>query len=730
MNAGYTSASIRISACFTRSGLPLMFPIACFTYFLSLSVFVSCSYHSAIPILGHFSSNDRQSLSVFFDLNIPDSARDHTKLYHTLMGFHSIDENIKDKVKSCSPLLSAITTTDFALHHAYGLARLGLPDCKISTYELKEFASKKLAGELSAEELYNVVTAMAEAKLQVDTSSVLRMANKIKAKDTSPTTMAFIFQTVAQLNISKTTLEPFLSSVPDVLNQADELDGRQLFFDKGLYTTALVAKSISDLIIANGGMIGVSEQQLVKLINFIQTRLHSTNLRAAAHLVAALKALATNPHLAPVVLRSGKIMASAGVVDHEHPKIQLQLVTLWGDKSYEPAELKLIAGGLYSIQDPNKPPTLVGPAERGAFQANDNSRYELSLGTSDSSPPPRGLYELEVTAQWARQQEKRQLLGVTAAKIPVRILCEAEVVDPVITLADAANEKHVQDIVLTSGKAYVSPIGDGAIDVDFGYQLTVGLRLVDKANRDTPLTAHQMFLQLTHLDMDHSVTFMFTENAAVGIANAKAYRLYLNPENFADEFDNLSGVYKMELIMGDSFLKNPLVWHMANVRLHFSGEAGSDSARRVAEATDVSQLRTPSVAAMKRSAKPSPLVGYGPTKAKPEIEHMFRPPERRASRPLSRAFTIACGLPLLGLLIGWCVVGINVRNFRCHLSNIIFHLGLVAIFCLYYTYWCRLDMFTTLGYLALLGVPTFLAGHCVLRAQLTARLASSVSAKK
>lgn len=682
--------------------------------------------------MGQFSSNDRQSLRLFFDLHTPDSAKDHTKLYHILMGLYSIGENIKEKTKFCSTFLAPITTTDFALHHSYGLTRLGLLDCKISTAELKEFASKKLTGDLPADELYHVVTAMTEANLEVDASNVLKIVNKIKAKDTSPTTMAYIFQTVAQLNLSKATLEPFLSSVPNILNQADELDGRQLFFDKGLYTTALVAKGISDLIIANGGMIGITEQQLVKLINFMHARLHSTNLRAAAHLASALKALATNPYLAPVVLKSEKSIANAGAVDHEHPKIQLQLVSFWGDKSYGPAEMKLSAGGLYFIQDSSKSPTIVGPAERGTFQTTDNSRYELSLAASDSNGdlPPRGLYEIEVTAQWVQQKEKRQLLGVTAAKIPVRVLSEAQVVDPVITLVDTTNEKHLQDIGLTVGKTYVSPTGDGAIDVDVGYQLTIGLRLVDKANRNAPLTAHQMFLQLTHLETDQSITFMFTETAAVGIANAKAYRLYLNPEHSAAEFDDLSGVYKMELIMGDPFLKNSLVWHMANVHLHFSGDAGSDSARRLAEATDVSQLRTPSVAAMKRSARLNPLVGSGPTKAKPEIEHLFRPPERRASRPIARAFTVACGLPLLGLLIGWAVVGINVRNFRCRLSNIIFHLGLIAIFCLYYTYWCRLDMFTTLGYLALLSVPTFLAGHCVLRAQLVARQASSVIAKK
>ncbi|CAH8654725.1 unnamed protein product [Dicrocoelium dendriticum] len=131
-HSGFTSTPIVISACHTRNALSPMFLIACFTYFLSLSVLISCSPHSAIPIMGQFSSNDRQSLRLFFDLHAPESAKDHTKLYHILMGLSSIGENIKEKNKFCSTLLAPITTTDFALHHSYGLTRLDLPDCKVT----------------------------------------------------------------------------------------------------------------------------------------------------------------------------------------------------------------------------------------------------------------------------------------------------------------------------------------------------------------------------------------------------------------------------------------------------------------------------------------------------------------------------------------------------------------------------------------------------------------------
>ncbi|KAA3679622.1 uncharacterized protein DEA37_0001100, partial [Paragonimus westermani] len=168
---------------------------------------------------------------------------------------------------------------------------------------------------------------------------------------------------------------------------------------------------------------------------------------------------------------------------------------------------------------------------------------------------------------------------------------------------------------LNPGQRYTAPTAHGAVDLDLGHQMSLTLRLVDKHDRKVPLTAHQMFMQLTHLKTQQAITFLFTEIAALGVANAKAYQFRLEPEHSAADFDYLGGVYKMELIAGDTLFIKPIIWHMADVNLHFTGEPGSDTARRLAEMNDVSRQRTPTVAAMKRSLGPSSLIGTGPTKA-------------------------------------------------------------------------------------------------------------------
>ncbi|OON16139.1 hypothetical protein X801_08051 [Opisthorchis viverrini] len=219
------------------------------------------------------------------------------------------------------------------------------------------------------------------------------------------------------------------------------------------------------------------------------------------------------------------------------------------------------------------------------------------------------------------------------------------------TLLDAAHEHHIADIKFQPGQQYTAATPDGAINIDHGQQLLVNIGLTEDSDTKTPLTAHQVFLQLTHQETKQAITFVLDESSDSKIADAKSYRIRLDKDRSADEFDHLGGIYTMELLVGDVLFDKPLLWHMANVHLHFTGPTHSDSAKRTAASVDISRQRSPSTAGMKRASGPSSLIGTGPTKAKPGIEHMFRPADKRAPRPLAWAFTIACAVPLLGLLI-------------------------------------------------------------------------------
>lgn len=108
-----------------------------------------------------------------------------------------------------------------------------------------------------------------------------------------------------------------------------------------------------------------------------------------------------------------------------------------------------------------------------------------------------------------------------------------------------------------------------------------------------------------------------------------------------------SGVYNMELILGDAVISNPIRWNLGVLELKLG---------TVKESTPVTPVRG----------------------VRPEIKHMFREPERRPPQVISTTFTVLAAAPLLILFIMWAKLGINIKNFKFNLSTILFHAGLAG----------------------------------------------------
>ena len=100
---------------------------------------------------------------------------------------------------------------------------------------------------------------------------------------------------------------------------------------------------------------------------------------------------------------------------------------------------------------------------------------------------------------------------------------------------------------------------------------------------------------------------------------------------------------------------------------------------------------------------------------KPEIQHVFREPEKRPPTIVSDAFTglIVASFGLLLLL--WIRIGANVSNMSISLAALGFHAGLASIFGLFFVSWLQLDMFQTMKCLSGVAVLTFLSGHSLLK---------------
>jgi oligosaccharyltransferase complex subunit delta (ribophorin II) len=66
------------------------------------------------------------------------------------------------------------------------------------------------------------------------------------------------------------------------------------------------------------------------------------------------------------------------------------------------------------------------------------------------------------------------------------------------------------------------------------------------------------------------------------------------------------------------------------------------------------------------------------------------------------------------MFVAWLKIGVNISNMPFSLASIGFHAGLASIFGLYYCFWLQLDMFTTIKYLIMISVVTFLCGNSLL----------------
>jgi len=218
------------------------------------------------------------------------------------------------------------------------------------------------------------------------------------------------------------------------------------------------------------------------------------------------------------------------------------------------------------------------------------------------------------------------------------------------------------------------------LEADSQQKVVVRFQLV-AAGTNKPLTVHQAFLRLWNEKTKQEIIFNAEKDSA------KTYKFDMDVGAKDPDFGFLSGQFHVDLIVGDAIIVNPLMWHVAELKLSPPSSDG----------------------------KESPITNHASLyKPKPEIKHMFREPEKRPAAVVSNLFTALVCLPLLILLALWAKLGINISNFPMSLSAIGFHVGLASIFGLFVVFWLELNMFTTVKYLMGLGAVTFLSGNKML----------------
>lgn len=616
----------------------------------------------ALTMSGYLSKVDKARLAGVFKAAWP--LEDAANAHYALLGLNTL--GVDAPAGACElAKKSANPSSIESAYHASMTASLAKPACSLAG-ALKGLEAQLDDASLGAESLLQLVTVLRNEKLPLDVKKARLAMERLLKDDSSATTVANVLLTGLQLGLEKADLAKMKGDMKDALLQADEADAQYLFYDKGVYTTALVAEALLKTTDKLGEAVAPADK-LVKLANYLLSRRQIYQLKSAAQLLLALKSFADSAVQSPVVLflkgPATLSKASQGGI------VAVQLADVWG----RPVSPAGAAVTLVSAKNTGSGAVFLKDAAMSAA-GSDKSVYSLDFMKTN---PTVGFYQLTVSASSA----DKKLLFPASVNLEVKVVSSVAVQSMELTVADRDQQSAPVPVKLTyPTKAKTQLEADTHQRLSAKFQITL-------AGDNTPVTVHQAFIRLNHLTDNKEAIFVAEPD------KDKVYKFSVDLATGGKNFDYLSGVYAMELIIGDALIDKSLVWHLADVKLDLPDETNS-----------------------KPSAASPQDVERANLKPKPEIKHEFRQPDKMAPASLAMAFTILCLAPLLILLILWAYLGANLSGFVTSLPALLFHIGLAGILILYFFYWRCLNMFDTLRYLCVIGVPTFVCGNRLLRA--------------
>jgi oligosaccharyltransferase complex subunit delta (ribophorin II) len=587
---------------------------------------------------------------------------DLESIYYSVVGVANLDETPTEPQKLCERVKKGVKSDDVdSLFYASSIVNVlkAKSSCEVSWGSAETVLKATLTGDSNSMKLWHAVGALKNLGHNVDGAQLVPLLEAALKADDAPLSHAYAFQAAVLATGSVAKIQELIE---DVLAQADEIDDKFLQFESGLYTTALVFDSAYKLAAATKAAAPVTDEKVIKFANYFLSRKHTQALKEVSALMVVLNTLANNKFHTPIAVT----LASPISVSTTSPTVQVRVSSLVG-KSL--GALTVTADTARHLGDD----AVVLSKKPFTVSSSDPSLYELDLM---KVKPESGFYRIVISFA-SQQPADVKLIGTTGAEVEVKVTARVTVDGVEVIVADREHASAQKTIKLEMPNK-------AQLEADYHQRITTRFTLKDAVSAKI-ISAHQTFMRLTNQKTKQEVIFVAEDDGA-GV-----YRFDLDIGAKSKDFNYLSGKYTMELIVGDAVIENPITWNMADVQLTFSEESVSSTPDQY------------------RYAK------------KPEIKHMFREPEKRPPAAVSNLFTGLVLLPLLILVILWIKIGANVSNFSFSLSTIGFHLGMTGIFALYGCYFLSLNMFTTLRYLAIIGLPTFLFGN---------KLLSGIAAKR
>ncbi|XP_058460831.1 dolichyl-diphosphooligosaccharide--protein glycosyltransferase subunit 2 [Malaya genurostris] len=499
----------------------------------------------------------------------------------------------------------------------------------------------------SSQEIFFNLHSAKSLNLPIDETVKTQLGKALQAilrKDDSLSSLGHGFAVAAELG----TQGAFAyDRVEEAFVQADEVDGKMLQFEGGLSITALIVNGAFKLSSSLKKPAPISAEQATKFATYFLSRSSVQTPKGISILLEALNTLAGQKNIAPICV----MLSGNGQLLPESPVLGVKVSDMLG-KPLSPA-LAIVTASITSKATNQALASKINLVPSNA----DPSVFTYNL---KSLNPPRGQYKVDIEAGDYKQSLRVNVLG----KVKVSSL--------EIGVGDS-------DSVATIKKHSVSFANklNTELAADSQQKIVLKTQLADEAS-GKPLNVHQAFVLLRHKITKQEIIFVAEADSA------KAYKFEMDVGARSNDFGHKSGVYSIELIVGDALISNSFKWLLADVNIKFSRETPQETSNH-------------------------------PRQPLPEIIHQFRVPEKRPAKLVSDLFTGLCLAPLALLLILWAKLRTNVSNFPLSLSALGFHLGLGAILGLFGIFWLKLNMFDTIRYLIPLALVTFLCGNRLLR---------------
>ncbi|CAF0952393.1 unnamed protein product [Adineta ricciae] len=583
------------------------------------------------------------------------SFSDVASIHYTLAGIKELGVVPPDTY--CNDIKKLVDKSDVeSIFHATEAAR-ALANCKLPAEEYRALLTSTLQSDKSTTaEVYYAVRASVNLGLNVDESRVEKRLNALAKTDDSVASQGYALLTGAQL--SQPIAKFYADTINDLVQQADEVDGRTLQYEGGVGTTALLVNAFYEVAEKAGVPVKIDPKQLIKFASYFSTKRHVATLRSAYYLTKVFKYLSDRKNTIPVVVSR----TTPAAVSAQNPSVFVSVSNLFGQPV---GEIFVVAESAKRKEDG----AVVISKQKLTAKDSTSSIFELPFYDAKI---PRGFYTIHLTLT-PRGDEK--LIGLTDNTIEVKVTSEAALENAELNVADRDSTAQAKTHKLT----YPNALSE-KLDLHSHQKLIIKFQVKDKRTGEYVRT-QQAFIRFTNKKSKKEIIYL-----AEAVSGATAqYKAEMDLTSNAADFRYQSGAYDLVVIVGDSLLQNAFEWKVNdNVQLTFHEDSLADKNHQ--------DLYLP----------------------RPEIIHQFRVEEKRPPTIVSLVFSGLTLLPLLILLVSWLRLGFNLSGMPLGLSPLVFHASHGAAFALMFVYWKYLDMFQTIRYLALISIPLFLAGHRVL----------------